>query len=114
LTSQSNVRRLRRSATKSESPLRRLRANWPGELRVKGARVPCSIVDISSTGANLKIDHVPDGDVAVWLVVENMAPIQAETAWRSKQHLGVRFIEEQKWVGEVSQRRFDPAAWIRD
>jgi len=94
--------------------LRRLHANWPAELRVKGARVPCSIVDISSSGASLKIDHVPEGDVPVWLVVHNMAPIQAETAWRKKHLLGVRFIEEQNWVGEYSARRFDPAAWLRD
>jgi hypothetical protein len=114
LTTASNVRRLRRPATEASSITRRLRANWRAELRVKGSRVPCSVVDISGTGANLRIDYVPEGDVPVWLVVENMAPIQAEAAWRNKQNLGVRFLQEQGWVGQVSEQRFDPAAWLRD
>ena len=112
-TQANNVRRLRRPAT-ANAALRRLRANWPAELRVKGSRIPCSIIDISSSGASLRIEYVPDGDVPVWLVVDKRPPIAAETAWRKRQQLGIRFLEQQDWVRELTGRRFDPAAWIHD
>ena len=108
-----NVRRLRRPAA-ADNKLRRLRANWPAELRIKGSRIPCSIVDISSTGASLRIDYVPEADLPVSLVVDKMSPIAAETAWKKRGQLGIRFLEEQTWVREVTDKRFDPAAWIRD
>jgi hypothetical protein len=108
-----NIRRLRRPAA-ADNALRRLRADWPAELRVKGSRIPCSIVDISSTGASLRIEYVPEGDIPVWLVVDKMPPIAAESAWRKRHQLGIRFLEPQAWVRELTDSRFDPAAWIRD
>jgi hypothetical protein len=90
-----------------------MRANWPAELRCNGHRARCTVMDVSSTGASLCFDYLPDQKSSVWLIVENMAPISASIVWRNKNHAGVRFQVEQEWILEACKRRFDPVAWLR-
>jgi hypothetical protein len=107
----SNVRKLRRSGT-GPSAGRRLRANWPAELRTDGTKAHCTVVDVSSEGANLLIDAPLSGDAPLWLIVENVGPIAASVAWQQENRVGLCFLEEQDWVFQASKKRFDAAAWL--
>ena len=107
-----SVRKLRRSGT-GPSTGRRLRANWPAELRSNGAKTNCTVVDVSGDGANLLVESPIPGDAPLWLIVENVGPIAAVLAWQTKERAGLHFLEEQEWVFQVCKQRFDPAAWLK-
>jgi hypothetical protein len=107
-----NVRKLRSPAVKLTSPGRRFRANWPAQLRVDAARIPCQIIDISVRGAKLDADWLPMGIGRVWLVVDFLEPIAAELAWRRRGLLGLRFLKDHPDISWLQNRRFDPAAWL--
>jgi hypothetical protein len=110
--SECNVRKLRRSGT-GPSASRRLRANWPAELRTSGAKTHCTVVDVSTDGANLLVESPLSADVPLWLIVENVGPIAAAVAWQEQGRAGLCFLEEQEWVHQVSKQRFDPTAWLK-
>lgn len=108
-----NIRSLRRPAGKSVNAGRRLRANWPAELRIEGGgRLKCTVIDLSSAGARLRVE----GDLGevghARLVIDNLPPVAAALAWRRRDQVGLRFVEEQPWVLELYAQRFDPAAWL--
>ncbi len=107
-----NVRALRRPAGSGPSAARRYRANWPAELRGGGARISCTVVEISSGGASVKIAGAPPEAAQLWLVIDKIAPIGAALAWRKRDHAGLTFVQEQSWVAESYRQRFDPSAWI--
>jgi len=110
---QDNVRRIRRPAHEPASPGRRLRANWPAEMRYGGTRIPCHVIDISIGGAKLKVVGVlPDNSTRVWLVVGAIGPIAAEPVWRKREMLGLRFLQDQPEIARLQMRRFDAAAWL--
>ena len=107
-----NVRTLRRPAGGAPSAGRRFRANWPAELRGAGARLVCTVVDISSVGACLRLhDEVPN-TARLRLIIGNVPPISVDQVWRKGTLLGLRFMDEQHWVLESYRKRFDPAAWL--
>ena len=110
---QSNVRKLRRCGT-GPSNSRRLRANWPAELRTNGEKAQCMVMDVSSDGANLFVESPLSADAPLWLIVENVGPIAAQVAWQEQGHVGLCFLEEQEWVHQVSKQRFDPTAWLKN
>jgi hypothetical protein len=110
----SSVRTLRRPAGSAASAGRRFRANWPAELRAAGVRVPCTVIDISSVGACLRLEETLPNNGAFRLIIANVPPIPVTAAWWKNVFLGVRFAEEQSWVLETQSKRFDPAAWIKD
>src|SRR5262245_35659726 len=101
----SNVRALRRPAGSAASAGRRFRANWPAELRGGGVRIPCTVVDISSVGACLRLDEPAPENAALRLVIANVPPIAATAAWRKRSLLGIRFADEQSWVAESQRTR---------
>ena len=105
------VRKLRRSGT-GPSAERRMRANWPAELRTTGAKIHCTVVDVSSDGAHLRIESPLNGDAPLWLIVENVGPIAAQLAWQEQSRAGLCFLEKQEWVHRVCKQRFDPTAWL--
>jgi len=110
-----NVRALRRPAGGAPSAGRRFRANWPGEVRGAGVRVSCTVIDISSVGACLRLEQAAPTTGTLHLIIGNVvAPIPATPAWRKSTLLGIRFLREQSWVLESCNKRFDPAAWIKD
>ena len=109
-----NVRPLRRPAGSAPSAGRRFRANWPAELRVAGARIPCTVIDISSVGACLKLEEPLPKEGTLRLIIGHVPPIQAVATWRKNVHLGVLFHFEQAWVLDSCGKRFDPAAWLKD
>ena len=92
----------------------RFRAHWLAEVRGAGMRVPCTVVDISSVGACLRLDHPAPRSGAFHLVIGGGPPIAAIGAWRKNALFGVRFLREQSWVLDSCGKRFDPAAWIKD
>jgi len=108
-----NIRTLRRPAGSGPSAARRFRANWPAELRGGGARVPCTVVEISSGGASVKVAGAPPNAAQLWLVIDKIPPISATLAWRQRDRVGLTFAQEQNWVADSYRQRFDPAAWLR-
>ena len=109
----SNVRHLRRPAGSNISAAaRRLRAIWPAELRVNGKTKPCTVIDISSDGANIRLPQIPNDGESLWLIIDDAAPIAASIAWCEKGQAGLRFSEEQNWIRDLTRQRFDATAWI--
>lgn len=108
-----NVRSLRRPAGEAANTGRRLRANWPAELRTDdGTRLKCTVIDLSSAGARLQVEGEIGEARHARLLIDNLPPVAAEMAWRKRDQVGLRFREEQRWVLELYARRFDPAAWL--
>jgi PilZ domain len=108
-----NIRWLRRPGGKEGLPGRRLRANWQAEIRVGGRRISCTVIDISSSGARLKVEAPLGEPGRLWLLIDNIVPIPAELAWRKGAQVGLYFRQEQPWVQRLEAQRFDPAAWLR-
>jgi hypothetical protein len=74
----------------------------------------CTVIDISSVGACLRLEQpLPDAGT-LRLIIGNVPPIAAVAAWRKGTHLGVLFHHEQSWVLASYNKRFDPAAWLKD
>jgi hypothetical protein len=93
-----NIRRLRRPAGGAPSAGRRFRANWPAELRGAGVRTVCTVLDISSAGACLRLEGPMPKATTLRLIIGNVPPIAAVPAWRKHTLLGLHFPHEQQWV----------------
>ena len=106
-----NIRRLRRPEGALSSPGRRWKANWPAELKFHDNRVPCTVLDISSWGAQMEVDATPDEQSRVWLVIDTVGPIAAAVVWRRDQRIGVQFDEQQLWIRRLHLLRLDPDTW---
>jgi PilZ domain-containing protein len=107
-----NVRQLRRPASISEG--RRKRANMPARIKVGPNRATVTVTDVSASGACLAFDGPLSADVEIWLVIDRFPPISATTAWRRSNRVGLRFHQDQDWVGQVHKDRFDASAWLQD
>jgi hypothetical protein len=107
-----NIRTLRRPDGAGPSPTRRLCANWPAEIRAGGVRIACTVLDVSSAGAHLRVDCVPPPSERIWLLVENVGPVAAQIAWQKRDRMGICFMKEQEWVSRLCKTRFDPSAWL--
>jgi hypothetical protein len=107
------VRKLRRPEGAAPLSGRRLRANWPGEIRIAGEKIACTVRDVSSGGASLTTEAAPEADGELWLVLENVGPVPAALAWRENNRVGIRFLKEQDWVLQLCNQRFNPAAWLK-
>ncbi|MGH7088321.1 MAG: hypothetical protein ACREFQ_05420 [Stellaceae bacterium] len=105
---ETTVRRLRRFAGSA----RRLPVTWPAELRFLRLRRACVVFDISCTGASIGACDVPGSVAEATLVLAAGPPIAATIAWRAGDRIGLSFRLEQDWIGAMSARRFDPAAWL--
>ena len=103
--SECNIRKLRRSGT-GPSTGRRLRANWPAELRTNGEKADCTVMDVSKDGANLLVESPLTGDAPLWLIVENVGPIAAQLALPGGAAMGItmRFPSRPCWPGFCSYR----------
>jgi hypothetical protein len=108
-----NVRPLRGFNGKSGPGGRRLRANWPAELRFDNGRLRCMLVDISPAGARVRFERAKVNFDAARLIVRNLPPIEVAVAWRRHNDLGLLFVEEQPWVTVADSERFDPTAWLK-
>jgi|SRR5215510_14809453 len=108
-----NIRTLRRPAGTGATAGRRFRANWPAELRAGSERLVCTVLDISVSGACVRLDQALPKRAQLWLIVEKMPPIPAVVAWRKGAHVGLSFQKDQSWVLESYQQHFDPAAWLK-
>ncbi len=108
-----NIRPLRRPEGGAS---RRLRANWPAELRAEGGqRIKCIIIDLSSAGARVRLEGDP-GDIRnPRLVIETLPPIAAALAWRRRDQVGAA-LRRRAGLGARPLRGsgFDPGgAWLR-
>lgn len=77
-------------------------------------RIGCTVIDISSVGACLRLEEpLPDVDM-LRLIIANVPPIAAVPTWCKKGLVGIVFQDEQAWVLDSYSKRFDPAAWLED
>jgi PilZ domain len=108
-----NVRHLRRPMHNAAGAARRMTVEWAAELKHGDAVVPCTVVDVSSAGAQLSIAEPPPPSRVVWLMLPKTAPIPATLAWRSEGRVGLRFLREQHWLHRQEAKRFDAAEWVK-
>ena len=106
-----NIRPLRRPMHNAAAG-RRLKVEWAAELKIGATRVPCTVIDVSSAGAQLQVGEAPPAGRKLWLMLPNAAPIPAALAWRQDGRVGVRFLREQGWLDRQEARRFDAASWL--
>jgi hypothetical protein len=105
-----NVRTLRRTP---QTAGRRLRANWPANLRADEIQTSCRVIDISTDGAGLSAPAGFSANSDVWLILEQASPIRGLIVWREKGRMGLRFWDRQGWVEGEASKSFDPAAWLK-
>lgn len=97
-----NIRQLRRPETMGGGTAsRRLRTDWPAELRTSDGRLPCTVVDVSSRGARLSLHQAPAEGTRVWLMVETIGNIAAQVIWQRDGQIGIQFTELQSWIGRL-------------
>jgi hypothetical protein len=88
-----NVRRLRRSAHDRTNRGNRRRVGWQAELTTGETKFPCDIVDISDTGAKLRLTWpLPAGTNRVWLIIDFVGVLPATPSWRKREYVGLRFL----------------------
>lgn len=109
--SSENVRRLRRPEAAEAAPGRRWKTNWPAELVSPAGRVGCTVLDISSWGARVRVDGAVAGAGRVWLNIECIGTIGADVVWQREQTMGVQFLEQQAWIRRLHTHRLDPSTW---
>jgi len=106
-----NIRRLRRPETDDAAPGRRWKTNWPAELVSPAGRISCTVIDISSWGAQIRLDGAVANDGRVWLNIECVGTIGADIVWRRGDAVGVQFLEQQAWIRRMHTHRLDPSTW---
>ena len=107
-----NIRPLRRPENVLAAPGRRWKTNMPGELASPAGRMSCTVLDISSWGAQLRVDQrLPEQQRRVFLVLEAFGTIAAEIVWQRESVLGVQFLQQQAAIRRLHMERLDPATW---
>jgi PilZ domain len=110
--SQNNIRPLRRPENALAAPGRRWKTNMPGELASPAGNVPCTVLDISSWGAQLRVDQaLPPQQQQVSLILEAFGAIAAEIVWQRENAVGVQFLQQQAAIRRLHMERLDPATW---
>ena len=75
----------------------------------------CIILDLSPTGAKLKMSHPLAQKAVGTLESTRFGMIPAEVVWRNDETLGIRFLDEPNWVAGLlsmvlPMTRFQPNA----
>lgn len=82
------------SEEKRKKPRRPLR--YPGTIDTEGelSRRPCSVDDVSETGARITTEHSFDTpDICtLYLSADRSVARQCKVVWRSEKQIGVEFI----------------------
>jgi hypothetical protein len=110
MSAQANVRPLRRPGGDEASPNRRWKTQWPGELVSAAGRADCTVLDISSCGAQLALDQPPQAGESVSLLLETIGTIAAEVMWRREDRVGLQFSEQQAWLRRLNSQYAEPDA----
>lgn len=110
--SQNNIRPLRRPENVLAAPGRRWKTNMPAELSSPAGSVPCTVLDISSWGAQLRVDQaLPQQPQRVSLTLEAFGTIAAEIVWQRENAVGVQFLQQQAAIRRLHMERLDPSTW---
>jgi hypothetical protein len=110
--SHDNIRPLRRPENVLASPGRRWKTNIPAELSSPAGRIPCTVLDISSWGAQLRVDQaLPPQPRRVSLTLEAFGTIAAEIVWQRENAVGVQFLQQQAAIRRLHMDRLDPGTW---
>jgi len=93
-----DIRPLRRPCEHHEAWERRWKTSWKAELLGAGSRLPCTVVNMSVSGAGLSIDGAPAEGSVVSLVLSGADRIPARVVWRRFGAMGLCFLERQPGV----------------
>ena len=93
------------------APGRRWKTDWPAELSAAQGKFRCRVLDISSWGAQLKLETPASLPERVWLCIDDIGTIAAEVVWRRDTAVGLQFLEQQEWIRRLHAQRLDPATW---
>ena len=93
-----NIRPLRRPSERHAAFERRWKTNWKAELGLAGARIPCTVIDLSVTGAGVSIGTDLDEGTSVSLLLQDRKPISARVVWHRVGAIGLCFPERQSWI----------------
>jgi hypothetical protein len=108
-----NIRPLRRPESDLAAPGRRWKTDWPAQLSWVAQHSSCTVLNISSWGAQLRLEHSPDPGERVRLTIDGIGSIPAKVVWRRGDTAGVQFLEQQTWIRRLHTQRLDPATWGR-
>jgi len=103
-----NVRVLRRPDNDLASPNKRWKTDWPAELTWASGGCACTVLDVSSWGAKVRAERVPQGE-PVSLRIDGVGVIPATVVWWNDGVLGVQFRVQQGWVRRLSMQLQDDA-----
>jgi PilZ domain-containing protein len=90
---------------------RRWAARWTAELRTSDGLIACTVEDISSHGAKLRIGAAQIADANVWLVIGDFGPIAARVMWRRGNRAGVQFTSSQPWALDLVMKPDKDNLW---
>jgi len=93
-----NVRPLRRPSESHAAYDRRWKVIWKAELEIGDERLPCTLTDISVTGARINIVQSLTEPDCVSLVLKDCQPISAHIVWHRVGGAGLCFLERQAWI----------------
>jgi len=81
---------------------------FKGSLRVNSHKFPCNILDLSLSGARIKLDLPLASDTEVELTIQDHKPLKAVVAWAAEGFLGLMFKASPETVqaslGSVGER----------
>jgi len=81
---------------------------FKGALRVNSHQFPCSVLDLSLSGARIKLDLPLASDTEVELTIQDHKPLKAQVAWAAEGFLGLMFKASPETVkvslGTVGER----------
>jgi PilZ domain len=98
-----NVRQLRRPDNDLASSNKRWKTDWPAELTWTTGGCVCTVLDVSSWGAKVRAEQVPQGQ-SVSLRIDGVGVVPATVVWRNDGVAGVQFRVQQGWVRRLSMQ----------
>ncbi|HEX4111679.1 MAG TPA: PilZ domain-containing protein [Stellaceae bacterium] len=82
---------------------------WSADVETSQHKIWSTVLDISPTGAKLRIDTILLGQVAKFrLAVESLGPIECAPVWQQNGRLGVRFLDGQPSMTELQNLLANP------
>jgi hypothetical protein len=74
---------------------------WSGHLVFREQVVPCLIVNISAGGAMVRTEEAAACVSSVVLRNPRIGDLEAQVTWRTKNELGLRFLDDDKTVAAI-------------
>ena len=74
---------------------------WSGKLLYQGQSTDCRILNISLSGAKVRLDKPFNGGPEVILKIDRFSQISGSIIWQDGKHLGIEFLGETEHIVRV-------------